>query len=82
MSYIPCYINAIKNKNFVSTPCVVPSDAIVYSEYTLQQVSVGPILKNTIECDAPEVHPNHKKKFHVVNKHEDGQFYVHRLKFK
>jgi len=80
-SYIPCYINANEDKGIISTPCEVPNDAKVLSVYTLKEVSIGPIKKNTIECDAPEGNPNHGKMFHVINKHADDKFYIHRLKF-
>lgn len=59
-------------------PVKILSDTPVYSSYTGEKISTGPIAKGTI-CDAPKSSPNYGKPFHVVEYNPaNNTFMAHR----
>ncbi len=62
--YIPSYNINIPNGGEQKSVIVGPSDSI-YSSYSGDFISHGPLLKGTPN-DAPHSHPNYGKPFHVI----------------
>jgi hypothetical protein len=64
--------------NRPQVPVVLPENAPVYSVYSGNIVGYGP-RPFGVPCDAPKGHPNYGKNFHVIQKHSDGNFVMHRM---
>jgi len=76
MNYLPCFNSADFHKDIKSTPCVVPKNVIIKSEYTFNEMGRGPMLKNSKICDAPKGNPNYGKVCHVIT-YRDNIYYTH-----
>jgi hypothetical protein len=76
-SYIPAYYIGTPGNPGGSIP--VNQDTKVYSSYTGNLISVGPVSKGT-KCDAKEGNKNHGKNFHSINIDSNGNFMMHRAR--
>jgi hypothetical protein len=74
MSFLPCYIPGTGNG--ISTMCVVPPDAPVYSDYTGNLVGYGPIPFGILS-DAPVGHKNYGKNYHGIIVNGAGEYRMH-----
>ena len=74
MSYLPCYFLGEPNVPGFST--FVNANTPVFSSYTGQLISYGPVKVGTIS-DAPIGNPNHNKPFHVIEIDSNGNHMMH-----
>jgi hypothetical protein len=74
-NYIPAYDLGEPGRSGGYSICINPSD-MVYSTYSGEKISNGPINKGRIS-DAPPGHKNHGKPFHDVERDSKGYLMVH-----
>lgn len=59
----------------MQTPISIPSGAPIYSSYTGELITYGPVARGIIN-DAPIGHPNYNKPFHVVEYNPVNQSFM------
>ena len=73
--YVPAYTIGLPGIPGYSVS--VNPDTRVYSSYTGDLISIGPVRKG-IPCDAPSDNKNYGKNFHSINVDSYGNYMMHR----